>query len=411
MKRRTKVRKAHKIALYEQLIKERGLNINDYEHAVSLVSNNTDENVSQPGQFDGDDAEEFPADDMDGAGDLATNSQPGVPVNALPDDIHDDLLPLLSQNSTLDSINDHTLVETYEDLCKMHFDRYLTEAQRYGEENTEIHKNVQTWKGRLQPLLNDQETRPKFNMRTYASRIMKYFWKPTNNHDQDVDNEDFQELENFLGKEYDFGVFVENKPQYEVCRRFLTALHLANYQNIELVVESRESHDKINKQGDLIHCKLVSAYAPVDFEAALSLENEANVPRKKSAENDMPIEPPIENDEEAEQKSQSADSTKKRGSTQEKKSKAKSSLKSRSRGKKRAIDEDVTEDTGKEDIEVTPKNSKRITENSNSDDDEDGTEEINVKRNANIKGKGRPKATKKVRFKSKENIQIINVDV
>lgn len=154
--------------------------------------------------------------------------------------------------------------ETYEDLCRSHFEKFVMEAENYVPD-TEMSMRVQGWKQKMRPILEQQDERAPFDIRKYAKRLLRSYKTNTqSNNDSSESDGDGGDI----GKEIEFSKLVENHPPFEVCRLFLTALHLVNSENIQFQVKRRKYNGTTcNNAGDNIRCKLLSKKPPVDFES------------------------------------------------------------------------------------------------------------------------------------------------
>jgi len=78
-------------------------------------------------------------------------------------------------------------------------------------------------------------------------------------------------------------------PNYEVCRKFVTALHLVNSDNIDFQVGTRD--DGTEFEGDVIRLKLLSKKPPVDFESyrAPSIKNNSKSKKKEEEKEEEDI--------------------------------------------------------------------------------------------------------------------------
>jgi len=111
--------------------------------------------------------------------------------------------------------------------------------------------------------------------------MLMLFSKANEKNDEEYDFND----ESDLGTEIDFKDLVAQQlPAYEVCRRFVTALHLVNTFNIDFQVAKRDS--SMDFEGDIIRCKLLSKKPPVDFESyrAASLKKDVDKLKNKKKE-------------------------------------------------------------------------------------------------------------------------------
>eukprot|EP01122_Echinamoeba_exundans_P009129 TRINITY_DN3155_c0_g1_i1.p1 TRINITY_DN3155_c0_g1~~TRINITY_DN3155_c0_g1_i1.p1 ORF type:complete len:787 (+),score=235.97 TRINITY_DN3155_c0_g1_i1:43-2403(+) len=120
--------------------------------------------------------------------------------------------------------------QSYEDLCRMHVEKYLKEAETFQQE-TELSRRVAEWNTRLEPMLKEQESRPPFDIQGYGGEIIKTFVDVKKKKKEDHPSMPFAKL-------------VEANPApYEVCRNFTAMLQLINNGNLEIQIQKRPGDD------------------------------------------------------------------------------------------------------------------------------------------------------------------------
>jgi len=220
----------------ENNVEEEEIIVNEKNMPIPTMDNDHENNL-------------IPLPQLDINGDLPLFTDPNIEnlVNDLDIDKN-----ILQQNEENDRDNEY-LIDTnqneednqmnqdnYEELCRAHIEKYITDSEQYVQE-TELSKRVNQWSEKLKPLLTKQEKREKFNIKTYTERL----------------------LDSFSDKEVSFQDLIKVKEPYEVCRQFITLLHLSNSRNIELIVDKKNDQDT----SDIITCKLVSSkVSEIDFE-------------------------------------------------------------------------------------------------------------------------------------------------
>jgi hypothetical protein len=111
--------------------------------------------------------------------------------------------------------------------------------------SSRMQRRIEGWQKRMEPLLQEEEARPEFNMRVYGDRIVKALSTAQEESSKTVDSSsnDEQPLP------YQSKASEEERPQivfsslvnklqpkpYEICRLFLATLQLANSGNVDIV--------------------------------------------------------------------------------------------------------------------------------------------------------------------------------
>ncbi|KAL3989358.1 hypothetical protein ACH3XW_27345 [Acanthocheilonema viteae] len=101
---------------------------------------------------------------------------------------------------------------TYQDLLKVHLQKYWSSAE---ETTSKLCKRVQQWEEKIQPLLEEEETRREFNIHQYSTELLEQY--------------------EGIGQTKTFAELMENiNTQYDISRYCLASLMLANTGNIEV---------------------------------------------------------------------------------------------------------------------------------------------------------------------------------
>jgi len=129
-------------------------------------------------------------------------------------------------------------IATFDALCRAHLHEFAKGAEKYAIE-TQLSKRVKTWQNKLAVILDEEEERLVFNIRTYqiwtlntAAKVLKKNKKCVLNKVlmEEKQHKDQQESNNNL---IDFVSITRNKEPHEVSRIFLTSLMLCNTNNTE----------------------------------------------------------------------------------------------------------------------------------------------------------------------------------
>jgi condensin-2 complex subunit H2 len=92
--------------------------------------------------------------------------------------------------------------------------------------DTAMAKRIKEWEDKILPILEEQLAHSSFDMHAYEEDMLR-------------------QVSESSGQQVDFSVTVEDKPLFEVCRSFLTALQLASEGHVELLPEGDELHVKL----------------------------------------------------------------------------------------------------------------------------------------------------------------------
>eukprot|EP00049_Salpingoeca_infusionum_P009893 m.168305 g.168305 ORF g.168305 m.168305 type:complete len:656 (+) comp14472_c0_seq1:317-2284(+) len=105
---------------------------------------------------------------------------------------------------------------TYEDLVRQHVEKYVAEAQQYVQE-TELTRRVHAWTERIVPILEEEEKHRPFDIHDYGAEVLASMPKSSKK------------------KPAVFMDVAHAVEPYEVCRKFLATLQLANNGNVTIV--------------------------------------------------------------------------------------------------------------------------------------------------------------------------------
>eukprot|EP01129_Flabellula_baltica_P009973 TRINITY_DN4159_c0_g1_i1.p1 TRINITY_DN4159_c0_g1~~TRINITY_DN4159_c0_g1_i1.p1 ORF type:complete len:810 (+),score=239.12 TRINITY_DN4159_c0_g1_i1:54-2432(+) len=158
---------------------------------------------------------------------------------------------ILSDSRNNMELEDYNWSTTYEDLCRKHIEQYYDDSQYFIEES-ELSKRVHRWNEKIKPILKRQENHKEFQIKEYSQTLIQSFEKT---------------------QEYvPFTKIVEKTGQvksYEVCRQFITMLHMINSGNISIQVPD---HGLVTP--DHLMCSLKNRVLPSDefLEAAMGTD-------------------------------------------------------------------------------------------------------------------------------------------
>ncbi|KAF5195677.1 Condensin-2 complex subunit h2 [Thalictrum thalictroides] len=103
-----------------------------------------------------------------------------------------------------------------EDLCRSHLDALLASIAET-EKQTELAARVSTWKQRIESTLEEQDSRPPFDIQEYGERVL-----------------DKLSMEGESGNGMSFADVVSGQEKHEVARTFSALLQLVNNRSIDL---------------------------------------------------------------------------------------------------------------------------------------------------------------------------------
>lgn len=113
----------------------------------------------------------------------------------------------------------HQLASSYEETCR----KYLEKTRGLWEQHSvdaKLAKRVENWTSKIHPILEDEEKRPEFDITAYGRDIL----------------EGVEEVNAKSGEtEIPMSTLFQGCAKYDVCRKFLATLQLANTYSIEIM--------------------------------------------------------------------------------------------------------------------------------------------------------------------------------
>ncbi|XP_066175022.1 condensin-2 complex subunit H2 [Sylvia atricapilla] len=104
----------------------------------------------------------------------------------------------------------------YEELVRRNVELFMASSQKFAQE-TELSQRIRLWEERMEPLLQEQESRAPFSVRAYGQSLTQRCSEP--------------------GRWHSLASLVAGQPPFEVCRYLLASLQLANDAEVELAQE------------------------------------------------------------------------------------------------------------------------------------------------------------------------------
>ncbi|KAL3132422.1 hypothetical protein ABBQ32_008980 [Trebouxia sp. C0010 RCD-2024] len=118
---------------------------------------------------------------------------------------------------------------SYEELCQAHIEAFI-QAAAAAEVQTELAARVSSWRHKIQPLLDEQEARPAFDIHSYGDQILDRLASLScKDSDGPVD------VHPTLAEPVGFQVVAQQASQAEVSRLFSAMLQLINNGNIQIL--------------------------------------------------------------------------------------------------------------------------------------------------------------------------------
>ncbi|XP_053833049.1 condensin-2 complex subunit H2 [Vidua macroura] len=105
----------------------------------------------------------------------------------------------------------------YEELVRRNVELFMASSQKFAQE-TELSQRIRQWEERMEPLLQEQETRVAFDVRAYGLQLTTRCAE--------------------LGQWHSLASLVAGQPPFEVCRYLLASLQLANDAEVELAQDA-----------------------------------------------------------------------------------------------------------------------------------------------------------------------------
>ncbi|NXH01034.1 CNDH2 protein, partial [Loxia leucoptera] len=104
----------------------------------------------------------------------------------------------------------------YEELVRRNVELFMASSQKFAQE-TELSQRIRQWEELVEPLLQEQESRVPFDVRTYGLALTERCAQ--------------------VGQWHSLASLVAGQPPFEVCRYLLASLQLANDGEVELAQE------------------------------------------------------------------------------------------------------------------------------------------------------------------------------
>ncbi|XP_063253262.1 condensin-2 complex subunit H2 isoform X2 [Prinia subflava] len=105
----------------------------------------------------------------------------------------------------------------YEELVRKTVELFMASSQKFAQE-TELSQRIRLWEERMEPLLQEQESRAPFSVRSYGLALTERCAEP--------------------GRWHSLASLVAGQPPFEVCRYLLASLQLANDAEVELAQDT-----------------------------------------------------------------------------------------------------------------------------------------------------------------------------
>ena len=222
------------------------------------MSTSREEPVEEDDEYDNEPANDFYYDDQD----------------MDDDDQAQDLAPV---QLDLESIAREGQPSRYVDLVRAHVDNFLKSADKWAVESN-LHARVREWKERIEPFLEEQDTRPVFDIHDYGQSVLTGLAQIDANNEEPVSHGFSEVLNNLNPCEQE----TPETARFEVCRLFLASLQLANNGNVELQHDSNISDLKVRLLDTVLANKKLEGYLAPSAKEQENKSSNASKPSKAS---------------------------------------------------------------------------------------------------------------------------------
>ena len=142
--------------------------------------------------------------------------------------------------------------QTFEELCRAHLRQFARSAEKYAAE-TQLSRRVGTWQAGLEPMLEEQERRPEFDIHRCGRKILDTAERKLAGRKRLAGGEKKSE-----SKTIDFAsVITRDCEDYEVCRFFLSTLMLCNCGNVKMHTAIGDDSFALTESMDTLRLELV----------------------------------------------------------------------------------------------------------------------------------------------------------
>ena len=142
--------------------------------------------------------------------------------------------------------------QTFEELCRAHLRQFARSAEKYAAE-TQLSRRVGTWQAGLEPMLEEQERRPEFDIHGCGRKILDTAERKLAGRKRLAGGEKKSESQTI-----DFAsVITRDCEDYEVCRFFLSTLMLCNCGNVKMHTAIGDDSFALTESMDTLRLELV----------------------------------------------------------------------------------------------------------------------------------------------------------
>ena len=142
--------------------------------------------------------------------------------------------------------------QTFEELCRAHLRQFARSAEKYAAE-TQLSRRVGTWQAGLEPMLEEQERRPEFDIHGCGRKILDTAERKLAGRKRLAGGEKKSESQTI-----DFAsVITRDCEDYEVCRFFLSTLMLCNCGNVKMHTAIVDDSFALTESMDTLRLELV----------------------------------------------------------------------------------------------------------------------------------------------------------
>lgn len=165
----------------------------------------------------------------------------------------------------------------YVDLVRAHVDNFLRSADKWAVESN-LHARVREWKERIEPFLEEQDTRPVFDIHDYGQTVLTGL-ALIDASQEEPESHTFSEVLNSVDA---CSQETPDTARFEVCRLFLASLQLANNGNVELHHDSNESDLQVKLLDTVLANKKLEGYLAPSAKEQENCVSKQDKPKRSS---------------------------------------------------------------------------------------------------------------------------------
>ncbi|KAL0054533.1 hypothetical protein WJX82_010399 [Trebouxia sp. C0006] len=171
---------------------------------------------------------------------------------------------------------------SYEELCQAHIEAFI-QAAAAAEVQTELASRVSNWRHKIQPLLDEQDARPAFDIHLYGDQVLDKLARLSCR-----DPDHAVELQTSMVELVGFEAVADEGSQAEVSRLFSAMLQLINNGNIQILPGQAQQPFQLRLlKTELLHRQFLEGPA-ITAHASKAAHNELASPLQDKSNVDSP---------------------------------------------------------------------------------------------------------------------------